>query len=95
VAGLNIFGRVYPIQYLMLQVQPEMNYVFGKNTLYQPSEYSQKFKKTVPSVLVGGGVVLPTGRSALIISLMYDVLQKEYAPYGERPMINVGYNVGL
>ncbi|HUR11554.1 MAG TPA: hypothetical protein VM012_09305, partial [Flavitalea sp.] len=25
VAGLNIFGRVYPIEYVLLQIQPEMN----------------------------------------------------------------------
>ncbi len=29
-AGLNIFGRVYPIEYLLLQLQPEANYVWGK-----------------------------------------------------------------
>src|SRR5947209_31388 len=34
IIGLNLFGRVYPIRYLMLQVQPEVNYMFGKISFY-------------------------------------------------------------
>src|SRR2546423_8304705 len=36
VVGLNVFGRLYPIQQLMIQVQPEFNYIFGDEIYYQP-----------------------------------------------------------
>src|SRR5215467_2604080 len=28
--GMNVFGRVYPIPFLFIQAQPEVNYVWGK-----------------------------------------------------------------
>ncbi len=30
VTGFNVFGRVYPIEYAFLQLQPELNYNWGK-----------------------------------------------------------------
>src|SRR5215213_11128085 len=40
VAGLNIFGRVYPIEYIFLQLQPEANYTWGKQkSLSTDQEY--------------------------------------------------------
>ena len=100
VTGLNIFGRVYPIQYFMLQVQPEMNYIFGKEKYFQTSyQNEQEYTlnaEIVPSLLLGGGLVLPSGgRGAFIASLFYDVLQRDSSPYGNRPIINFTYNVGL
>ena len=97
VVGLNVFGRVYPIQNLMLQVQPEANYVFGKNKFYDsdPPQVYNSDAAIVPSLLVGAGAVIPSGRSALIISIFYDVLQKENSPYGKRPIYNFGYNIGF
>lgn len=100
VTGLNIFGRVYPIQYFMLQVQPEMNYIFGKEKYFQTSyQNAQEYNlnaEIVPSLLLGGGLVLPSGgRGAFIASLFYDVLQKDNSPYGNRPIINFTYNIGL
>jgi hypothetical protein len=95
VGGLNIFGRVYPIQQFMLQVQPEANYVWGKDKDYINNQEYTFDARVVPSLLLGGGLVLPSGRSALIISVFYDVLQKESSPYGSRPIVNFGYNIGL
>ena len=97
VGGLNIFGRVYPIQQIMLHVQPEVNYVFGNETYFQPppkQEYNLD-AVIVPSLLLGGGAVLPAGRGALIASIFYDVLQKENNPYGKRPIFNFGYTFGF
>lgn len=97
VVGLNVFGRVYPIQNIMLQVQPEANYVFGKDKWYD-SDPPQVYKSDaviVPSLLVGAGGVIPSGRSALIISIFYDVLQNDNSPYGRRPIYNFGYNFGF
>lgn len=97
VVGLNVFGRVYPIQQFMIQVQPEMNYVFGKEIYYDtdPRQEYNLDSRIVPSVLLGGGLVIPSGRGAMILSLFYDVLQEDYAPYGKRPIVNFTYNIGL
>jgi hypothetical protein len=93
VAGLNVFGRVYPFRQVMLQVQPEGNYIFGKQTFYNPREEYKIDTEIVPSLLVGGGLVLGgQGRGEFIISLMYDLLQRQNSPYGSRPFINFGYN---
>jgi hypothetical protein len=94
VAGLNVFGRVYPVQFIMLQVQPEANYVFGKETYYNPGQVIN-FNKVVPSLLAGGGLVFPSGRGAMIISVFYDVLKNQYSPYSNKPIFNFSYNVGL
>ncbi|RPD48836.1 MULTISPECIES: hypothetical protein [Chitinophagaceae] len=95
VGGLNVFGRVYPIQQFMLQVQPEANYVWGKDIYYNPRTEYKVGSQLVPSLLLGGGAVFPTGRSALIISMFYDVLQNDRSPYGRRAIVNFGYNVGF
>lgn len=95
VVGLNVFGRVYPINNIMLQLQPELNYIFGNQRFYNPRQDFKIDAEIVPSLLAGGGVVLPSGNSAFIISVFYDVLQRENAPYGTQPFISFGYNVGL
>jgi hypothetical protein len=99
VTGLNVFGRIYPIKNFMIQVQPEENYLFGKQKYYQASTQTT-FKnntdaKIVPSLLLGGGLVIPSGRGAFITSVFYDVLQKDNSPYGNRPIVNFTYNIGL
>lgn len=97
IVGLNVFGRVYPFQFVMLQVQPEVNYIFGKNTYYtgNPTGTFNWGSEIEPSLLLGGGAVLPQGRGALVISAMYDVLQRDNSPYGRRPVYNIGYNISL
>lgn len=97
VVGLNLFGRVYPIEQVMLQVQPEFNYIFGKETYFDTNprtEYKMD-AEIIPSLLLGGGVVIPGGRSSAMIYLMYDVLQKDNSPYGKKPFINFGVNLNL
>lgn len=96
VAGLNAFGRVYPIQYLLLQVQPEMNYTWGKVKDYGTPSTTQKIPGSyVPSMLLGGGVIIPSGVGGFIIMVQVDVLNNRKSPYGTRPIYNFGYNIGL
>jgi len=96
VTGLNVFGRVYPINQIMLQIQPEANYVFGNTKYYNSSIGTTKLDALiVPSLLIGGGAVIPSGRGSFIASLFYDVLQNINSPYGARPIYTFGYNVGL
>ncbi len=93
IAGLNTFIRFYPIQQFLIQIQPEANYIFGKEIYYQPVKQSFKLDaEIIPSFLVGGGLVTPTERGAMLFTVMYDVLQRPGSPYGKRPIVNVGYN---
>lgn len=96
VAGLNVFGRVYPIQYLLLQAQPEMNYTWGKYKYYDNVTQTEKIPGAyVPSLLLGGGAIIPSGIGGFIIMVQLDVLNNKRSPYGNRPIYNFGYNVGL
>ena len=95
VAGLNIFGRVYPLEFLLLQIQPEMNYTWGKYKFYDGSPNQKLDGKFVPSLLAGGGAVIPAGRGALIAMVQYDLLQNNRSPYGNRAFYNFGYNIGF
>ncbi|HTL09865.1 MAG TPA: hypothetical protein VL307_16440 [Chitinophagaceae bacterium] len=99
VTGLNIFGRVYPIRQILLQLQPEMNYTWGKQKYYYSGTDipDYKFKgKLVPSLLAGAGGAIPTGGAgAFIIMVQYDLLQNARSPYDNRPFYSFGYNVGF
>jgi len=95
-SGLNVFGRVYPIDYILLQAQPELNYSWGK---FKPNDGSPSYKfpgKFVPSLLLGGGAAIPTGgNGAFLITIMYDVIQDARSPYSNKAFYNFGYNIGL
>ncbi|MFI5133333.1 MAG: hypothetical protein ACHQEB_03300 [Chitinophagales bacterium] len=96
VIGMNIFGRVYPFRQVMLQAQPELNYIFGKQKYFGPPAQTTKLDASiVPSLLLGGGAVFPAGNSAFIASVFYDVLQRPNSPYSNRPFFNFGYNFGF
>jgi hypothetical protein len=95
VLGLNIFGRVYPFRFVMLQAQPELNYVFGKIRYYIPPSKTNLDASIVPSLLLGGGAVFPSGRGTFIASVFYDVLQRPESPYYKQPIYNFGYNFGF
>lgn len=94
IIGLNVFGRVYPIRYFMLQVQPEANYIFGKISFYDsnPKQTYNLDAEIVPSVLAGGGLVLPSPGGEFIAAVFYDVLQNPAALYGRRAIVRIGYN---
>lgn len=92
VAGLNIFGRVYPIEYILLQLQPELNYVWGK-VKYNGGAEDAIDARFVPSLLGGAGAVIPMGqRGALLVMVQYDILQRYLNPYGEKPFLTIGFN---
>jgi hypothetical protein len=95
VTGLNVFGRVYPIEYIFLQVQPEANYTWGKYKFYDGTPDLKLDSKVVPSLLGGVGAAIPAGRGYFIVMAQYDLLQNERSPYGSRAFFNFGYNLGF
>ncbi len=95
VAGLNIFGRIYPIDFLMLQLQPEMNYTWGNLSFYDGTPEQKLESKFVPSLLGGIGAGIPAGRGAFIVMAQYDILQQDRSPYGNGVFFQFGYNIGF
>lgn len=95
VVGLNIFGRVYPIQYAFLQLQPEVNYIWGRQKFYPSNQVYKLDGKMVPSLLAGAGAAIPAGRGAFIVMAQYDVLQNNRGPYGKKVFFSFGFNFGL
>jgi len=88
--GLNVYGRATPIQYVALQVQPEGHYMWGKGMGNVKS-------KLIPCMLVGAGVVIPSGKVGAINAMIYyDVIQYtyngvNYSPYGNKVIYSVGF----
>lgn len=95
VTGVNVFGRVYPIRQILIQAQPEMNYTWGKIKYYDGGPDVKISGSYVPSLLLGGGLVIPSGRSALVVMVQFDVLNNARSPYGNRPIYSFGYNIGF
>lgn len=95
-AGLNVFGRFYPIPQFFIQAQPELNYVWGKVKYYGSDQSASKIPtQFVPSLLLGGGAAIPAGRGAIVISVLYDVIQNVYSPYYHQAIYGLGYNMGF
>jgi hypothetical protein len=98
-AGMSLFGRVYPLRQFFVQVQPELNYVWGTSTpdpAYQGYPTLKIPTQFVPSLLLGGGAAIPTGpNGAITISVMYDVIQNPLSPYFHQAVYGFGYNVGF
>lgn len=92
-AGINLFSRVFPVRFLFLSVQPEINYSWGKYKTENPSLPDYDYDgKWVPAFLVGAGAVLsPGGKGGIFLSLQYDVVQNSRSPYGTVPYFNIGF----
>lgn len=87
--GLNIFGRVTPVKYIALQVQPEIKASWGK-------VYGRKIDlRYIPVMLVGGGCVFPTGTGFVSVMFYYDVIQDKYSPYRKNWVCSVGYSFNI
>lgn len=88
-AGLNIFGRFYPISNIVLSVQPEINSFWG-------TDNGQKYSsQTVPALLLGGGLRIPAGSGGVLMMIQYDIVQDKYSPYGNNIFYTVGYSFGF
>jgi len=94
-AGLNIFGRLYPVNFAFLQAQPELNYAWGERKFYDGTANYKLDKAFVPSLLLGAGAAIPTGKGAFMATLQYDVVQDARSPYGVKPFLSFGYSMGF
>ena len=83
-ASVNVFGRFYPVEYIVLSAQPEISRMWRS---YDTTSGSYSENKFVPSVLVGGGLRL----GGMIAMIQYDVVQDKNSPYGDNIFYSVGY----
>lgn len=98
--GAGIFTRIWPVNFLFLQAQPEYNFINSaqKNVLTQQAA---KYKYDAGSLLVGIGYGSRLiGSSYSYFTLMVDVLQKPNSPYRDQyndplPVIRAGFGMYL
>ncbi|PUZ27415.1 hypothetical protein GA0116948_103318 [Chitinophaga costaii] len=95
--GGGLWARFYPIPQAFIHVQPELNSVQYKSSIYDTGEQLGKGTYGVPSLLVGGGYSMGVGGGRSYISLMvlFDVLNRDYSPYGNGPIISPSINFGF
>lgn len=74
--GTNVFGYFYPVRFLAVFAQPELNYIWSKLENKSTGEITKE-SGFVPSLIVGGGLRL--GRSH--ITLNYDLARHSRSPY--------------
>jgi hypothetical protein len=109
--GLGASSRVYPVKFLYLQVQPELNTIFAKETpIFSGSgtAVTTKYTNIVPSLLVGAGMKrgFTTGKTFAWASILFDVLANANSPYRNIsitqglsgdviPILRFGFNIML
>lgn len=74
--GANVFGYCYPVSFIVLFAQPEINYLWAseQDVSTGKKEYDQGW---VPSLIVGGGLRL----GSVHITLNYDLANHPRSPY--------------
>lgn len=104
--GPGAFVKVYPVKFLFLQAQGEINFISQK-IIYADNFPTEKTKYNVPSLLVGAGYC--NGRQGVgdlfyYISLLVDVVKDRNSPYVEQisngkvnilPIIRAGLQIPL
>lgn len=91
-AGFNLFGRLFAVSNIFVNVQPEMNYSWGRVRYYNGQADVKRPGAFVPVLLVGAGASIPTGRGRIVTMYQYDLVGDARSPYGRRPFFTVGFN---
>jgi hypothetical protein len=95
--GGGVWGRVYPVDFLFIHIQPEYNAVSLKSTYYTTDPKTTVTDHYgVPSLLMGGGYSQPVGgRASFSIMALYDVLQDSRSPYQNGLILRIGASLGI
>ena len=84
--GVNIYGRATIMQYILVQLQPELNRLWWSTEDWSAGEKISG-TEVVPSFIVGAGFRLQN----VYAMLYYDMVQNQRSPYGS----TIGYSVGF
>lgn len=91
VFGGNLFARVFPVRPVFIQIQPEYNWINARLKYYNSNYPTEKYTAHTPSLLLGLGGSF----EGVLVSLMYDVLQKPASPYSTKPFVSIGFGYGF
>jgi hypothetical protein len=99
--GGGIFTRIYPVDFIFLQAQPEFNFT-TQRIIYGGQQGGIRETFDAPSLLVGAGYKSSRSdkNNFTFVSLLFDVLKDPSSPYTNTqgdivPIIRAGVNIGL
>lgn len=98
--GINSFMRIWPVNFLHIQVQPEYNWT-NSHQKDMISQQSGTFKSSAESLLIGVGYGSRNiGGGYSYVTLMIDVLQNVHSPYRDQyndplPVFRAGFGIYL
>ena len=89
-------GRVFARGYILEQLFTHAEFELLNLGVFDAATYEELGRVNVKSLPVGIGYAQRFGGySAFNIMLLYDVLQSEFSPYGNRAIIRMGFGIGL
>ncbi len=101
--GVGAFTRIYPVNFLFLQVQPEFNFTninYKDFSAIPAQKYS--YQTQAPSLLVGAGYCQRiAGESNFYIAVLIDALDNPNSPYRDAytntilPQYRAGFDIYL
>ncbi|MGI6074244.1 MAG: hypothetical protein ACOYEA_06365 [Fermentimonas sp.] len=76
--GANIFAYTYPVSFITIFAQPELNYIWSTTKQFD-TDQSETVEDLVPSLVIGAGLRL----GGTHVTLNYDVIQNSRSPHPE------------
>jgi hypothetical protein len=98
--GVGAFGRVYPLPFLFLAVQPEYNWIdFNQKDMSTGITYTASTQATSMLLGIGYGQRV-VGHGSFYIALMFDALEDKNSPYRDfngsaLPVLRAGFDIYL
>jgi hypothetical protein len=97
--GFGGFARVWPVSEFFLQIQPEYNWTWTKQTNLVINE-SNKVNVSATSVLAGIGYGRRTENGFSYLSIMIDLVNSQQSPYGmgqlrPQPIFRAGFGLPI
>ena len=98
--GLGGFARVWPLQKLFIQLQPEYNWTFSRARDFSSSGNSGSASVSAPSVLTGIGYGQRSENGFSYFSIMFDLVNSPQSPYrmGQltaQPIFRAGFGIPI
>ena len=98
--GVGGFARVWPLQKLFIQLQPEYNWTFSRARDFSSSGNSGSASVSAPSVLTGIGYGQRSENGFSYFSIMFDLVNSPKSPYrmGQltaQPIFRAGFGIPI
>jgi hypothetical protein len=103
--GVGAFGRIYPVDFLFFQLEPEYNWIqYSYKDMSNPPTYSPASASVTThaaSFLLGIGYSQRIiGRTNFYIAVLFDAMNNQYSPYRDYngtslPVIKAGFDIYL